>query len=192
MNWPEWIPQWIRDFSELKPHFLFGLGAIALIILILPKGASDLLGISELRSNNQGWFGISVITFSVLGMVQLWPYVSKNIRRRKTFRRATTMLDSLNGDERFLLYYCLGYNEQTVYVRYDEPAALSLCQKSLLYRSHDGRPFAWPYTVPREIWEYLQDHRREFLPEEVSSNPELIQALNDFKQNMLRELRANR
>ena len=129
---------WLReaiDAIQLKPRFLFGIFLVCMLLLGLPAAATDVLGVTALRSEIRPWIGIGALAAFSFWVVQLWPIVGKWWHRRRRQKAVIAQLDSLSDDERILLAYCIERNRLTILLsvgtrELNTPSGL--CQKGLL------------------------------------------------------------
>ena len=101
---------------------------------------------------------------------------------------AIEALNSLNKEEKFLLYYCLDRGERTVYLELAHAPTKSLCEKGIMeYKRGIKQEYAVPYTIRQPIWEHLQKIQDTFYPQSFRDDQDLQ---NGFR-NFARQMRSN-
>jgi hypothetical protein len=150
--WPDWL-----KVIQLKPRFLFGLWLLGALILFLPGGIADQLGVTEIRKNFRGWIGLGTLAAFAFWWVQLIPRFQAK-RGAKHFReRAFRSLASLSAEEWLLVAYCLNRGQQTITLEIGHRAAGALTAKGIfVMASGANNSLAWPYTMPSFLWDELR------------------------------------
>ncbi len=164
------LSDWLKVI-QLKPRYLFGLCLLGIFILFMPSNLAESFAIARIRSSHKSWIGFSTLAFFVFWLVQLWPWLKEKQEGIQLRREALKALDTLSSDERFLLAYCLDRGQRTVCLEITYPAALALCQKSLLVKADEGNIMAWPHTIPSFIWDRLQKLKQQILSETEKQDP---------------------
>lgn len=157
-----WI-DWLKVI-QLKPRFLFGFWFLGGLILFLPVGIAETLGIQEVRIGLRSWIGLATLAAFAFWLVQLYPVYQQYRARRKYREQVIRALASLSPEEWVMLGYCLDQNQQTITPSIVDSVAGALLARGLLERPGGvGNQLAWPHTIPDFLWDHLQSHRNEFL-----------------------------
>ena len=89
---------------------------------------------------------------------------AQKLRKKKEYLELVkSRLKSLSISEKKWIQYCLHHNQQTLIARAADSTGNSLANK-LLIASAEGSPMAMPFTFTDEVWQYLVDHKDDYLP----------------------------
>ncbi|HEU6449655.1 MAG TPA: super-infection exclusion protein B [Verrucomicrobiae bacterium] len=167
--WPDWL-----KVIQLKPRFLFGLWLLGAIILLSPNGIAENFGIKNIRESFRGWIGIGTLAAFAFWCVQLIPLYQTKRNNKKRRQKIIQALNSLSGEERVLLAYCVCRNQQTINLEITHRAASALVAKSMLVMASGiGNQLAWPFSIPDFLWEHLRDNPDAVLQGIAHDDPQL-------------------
>jgi hypothetical protein len=157
-----WI-DWLKVI-QLQPRFLFGFWFLGGLILFLPIGIAETLGIQEARIGLRSWIGFGTLAAFAFWLVQLYPEYQKYRAARMYRKQVIRALSALCPEEWVMLGYCLDQNQQTITPSIADSVAGALLARGLLERPTGvGTLLAWPHTIPDFVWDYLKAHRDDFL-----------------------------
>lgn len=177
--WPDWL-----KVIQLKPRFLFGLWLFGSLIIFLPSGYSNDLGITVIREHYKGWVGVATLGAFAFWVVQLIPYAQEWREKRRWRASILEFIDTLSIEERFLLAYCLYKNQRTICLNINHSAGNSLCQKGIFERADEGSILALPHTIPNFVWQRIASNRALILPEKIWNEPGITQRFKEFEDQM--------
>lgn len=177
------IPEIVAKFLDTIAKYAWAVTAVCALVLFLPNKSIDAMGLTVIRQEYLGFWWIGFIFSSVIAFSStvnrlskwLWQLYMANKRRRKILGRIV----SLNQWERKWIAYCLLYNTQTLTAQLNDPIANSLLSKGLIERG-SGSVLNLPYHMRDFVWQYVQQHRNSFLTGEQATDPQTIQALEEF------------
>lgn len=162
-----WNPiNWIIDFIKaISPFHALILLIICLTIILLPNNLAEYLAISEFRINYKTIIGIIIIVCSIFLICHLLRFVFLKLKTKigdwikinKLEKEISNILESLSYQEKLILAFCLRINSLTMYAPLGNPVILGLCSKGIMEQaSGTGLPWAWTYTIERNIWNLLK------------------------------------
>lgn len=174
---------------ELKPRYLFAVWFFGALLLLLPSYITDRFGFTAITNSYRGWIGLATLAVFTLWIVQMWSWYEERKEKGKVKSEAEAKaqaearqqeeqlaqahvealrsLSTLSAGEQRLIMYALYNNQQTVVTRFTDQAAQALRSKRLLVAAGQGDAFNFPFTIPNFVWDHLQKHKAEFLPQEV-------------------------
>jgi len=101
--------------------------------------------------------------------------------------RIISNLNGLSPQEDAWIYYCLKNNKKTLIATASKSTAVSLENKSIVYRpSGTYDILETPYTINQIAWEYLCEHKSIFCPNEKLNDRNYNDEVNEF----IRDLRS--
>lgn len=161
-----------------------------------PKWLLDKMDVSVFASSSRPTIMLVFLFSGLLYTYEKSKRISEFFKRKRTSQRKrklfeTAMISHLDGlslEEEYWIYFCPRDNTRTVYATQINPTAVSLESKGIVYRPttpHDI--LATPFTLRKEVWNYLVEHREEFCTEEQLNNAQYNAAVNAY----IRELRRD-
>jgi hypothetical protein len=178
------LPDWL-SFDSLKdivfnPRVLFVICFVGLLLLFLPATYLNYFGLTVFRDEYRKWIGLATLLTIVLLVTQfvsyIWAHMHGKRSARKSIAHRLQSLDTLTRGEWFILQHCLDRSEQTVFLSFGDPHAMSLCNKGLLKPARTGHTWNYPFTIPDFVWSHLQELRPQIIP----SDPEQLRAFREF------------
>jgi hypothetical protein len=155
---------------RLAPRILFALWLFGALVLLLPPGPANALGLDAFRTTHRQWLGLGTLGTFVLWLTNVsliiarWTKGKFDVRRRRAV--SLRALDTLNQEELLLLAYFTYRGAPTQELPLNYPPARSLVAKGLLrVTAGSGNMFAWPYIIPDFVWQELQFRRQELFPD---------------------------
>lgn len=159
---------------QLKPRFLFGMWILGALILFMPIGIAETLGIGDIRESIRPYLGLGTLAAFSFWLVQLIPHY-RTLRARQRYRaNLLRTLDSISPEAWTLLAYCLEMNQQTITLEITDRTANALRAQGILRRAGGAASIlAWPYTIHADVWEHLLRNRKEFMQNSPFTLPEV-------------------
>ncbi len=155
-------------------------------VLFTPDNAARQIGILDLRNTYKGICWIVLVLTFALWMVAAFRYISRRIfdewltrrrqareleeARRKIRESLALRLRSLDPREQMWIKCCLFYNVQTLSAAATDPTASSLHDKGIVEKGTGhaergtGHILNLAFHLPDQVWQYLLEHKEEFLP----------------------------
>jgi hypothetical protein len=178
------LSDWLK-LDSLKdvvfnPRVIFVICFVGTLLLFLPSNYLDYFGLTAFRDEYRKWIGLAtVLTFALL-VTQLGSYVWLRLHGKRSTRRERgkrlQSLETLSRGEWFILLHCLDRGEQTVFLSFGDPHAMSLCDKGLLLPAQTGHTWNFPFTIPDYVWNHLQEIKTQILP----SSPQELEAFRNL------------
>lgn len=75
-------------------------------------------------------------------------------------------LDTLSEEEHKHLCKCVEENSRTLYTTVNDAAAVSLCEKGLLYQGNLGSQMHYPFIIPDQVWNQLKKHQEKYFSDD--------------------------
>jgi hypothetical protein len=180
--WPDWL-----KVMQLKPRFLFGILLLGILILFMPLGLANTLGIGDIRNSLRPWIGLGTLSAFSFWLIQLIPKYQYFRRSRRYRAEMIRSLKSISPEEWILLAYCLERNQQTITLSIVDRYAGSLVARGILERAGGiGNQLAWPYTIPTYLWAHLLTNREQFLANAPFPESEVESRLRGLHQHICR------
>lgn len=177
----------ITDFI-IAYHGWIGLGTLGLFSLwaaLTLKAVGELLKVMWKRREDRLWFAAKEEQERKRREAERR---EEEERERQRKEEVLKHLDTLTEQERWVLTYCMERQERTVYMRIHEKVAQSLDSKGLMeMHGGVGSQWEWAFTIPTFVWDYLMEHKRKLLPDEVLQQEGFHEELDRFVEN-LREI----
>ncbi len=189
----------VAKVLEFVANYAWAVLAVCVFALVLPSDAADQLGLLNLREEYKGPLWLLAAFTGALSFAAVLRYIDDRIlgnwlaerrsRKKQAADRIHRMsmlakrLDTLNEGECAWVQYCLYHNVQTLSAERINTTAQSLLNKRLVSEG-SGNMLDLPYHVPDDVWELLQERRRDFLSEDDERNPEFERYLRDFRRSL--------
>jgi len=187
-----------KSWLELLAKSAYVVFVASAFVLFVPNQAAKQIHIDSIRDDYLGWFWIVFIASSALLARHLFytgvRLVSERTEAKRTGEKLKAAerkkqevleqrLGTLNNGERNWILYCLFHNIQTLYTRQDHRDAQSLINKRILV-SGSGNIFNLPFHIQDNVWTYLLEHRRTYLPVEWETRSDFLAAMESFEQDL--------
>lgn len=189
---------WLGKAIEFAERRAWIATAVLAFVLFVPEEPAKQLGIAAIRNQWRGYLWIALFATALLMLVGAFRYVDKRIvgwfakrledqkakkAKEEAQARLTRRLDSLNADEYGLVMLCLHRRSQSFSAKLGHVAASSLCDKRLVSRG-SGTVFNVAYHFSDDAWQYIVEHRQEFLSDEDAAKPEVQEAIKAVEYHL--------
>jgi hypothetical protein len=177
----------LAKISEVFTKYAWGVFVVCLIVILLPDGLGVSMGLKTIKGDYLGFWWIALFfSGAILGksvFLRVSEWFLRKWKDRKAMSNVIRSLYTLDHQERTWLKCCLYQNTHTLYATHMHQTANSLQNKGIVKRG-SGSILRLPFHMTDFVWEYLQDHREEFLPP-VTHTAHGEQELRRFIENLL-------
>lgn len=187
-----------KSWLELLAKSAYVVFVASAFVLFVPNQAAKQIHIDSIRDDYLGWFWIFFVASSALLARHILHKIVHLVSERteakriseklkETERRKQEVLEqrlqTLNPGENLWIYYCLYHNVQSLYTRRDHQDAQSLVNKQILVCG-SGNILKLPFHVRDDVWTYLLENRRIYLPAEWEDQDDFRKAMANFERNL--------
>ncbi len=177
----------LAKIAEMFTKYAWGVFVACLIVILLPDGLGVSMGLKTIKGDYLGFWWIALFFSGAIWVKSVFLRVSAWFLQTRKDRRAKSniirSLYFLDYQEQMWLRCCIYKNTQTLCATNMHQTANSLQNKGIVTRG-SGSILGLPFHITDFVWEYLQDHREEFLPIEIhAAHGE--QELRRFMENLL-------
>lgn len=177
----------ISKILESVAKYAWGVFVVCLFVILLPVDSLKYLGMETIKLDYLGfwWLGLifsaAIWSSSIFSRLANWYY---RIRKKSTNKAIIIKrLRTLDQSEYMWIVYCLLNNVQTLSATAIHQTANSLLNKGIVTQG-SGSILNLPFHIQDFIWEYLQEHREDFLPQELSNDKDKLQILDSFVRSL--------
>ncbi len=170
----------ISTILEAVAKYAWGVFFVCLFVILLPTDTSKSLGLEKIKLDYLGFCWLGLI-FSATICVSNWFSEIRGKARQKAV--IIKRLRTLDLSEYKWIAYCLFHNVQTLSATAINQTANSLLNKGIITQG-SGNILSLPFHIRDFVWEYLRDHKEDFLPREVRDNPETMLKLKAFADSL--------
>lgn len=177
----------ISKILEAIAKYAWGVFVVCLFVILLPGDTSKSLGLEKLKLDYLGFWWLGLIFSAAIwgGSIfsQITDWLSESRKRAKQKAVVINRLRTLDRSEHMWIAYCLFHNVQTLSATTINQTANSLVNKGIVTQG-SGSVLSLPFHICDFVWEYLQGHKGDFLPQEIRDDPNKVLILEDFATSL--------
>lgn len=177
----------LSKILESVAKYAWGVFVVCLFIILLPPTESQTMGLEKIKQDYLGFWWIGLIFSATIWCGSIFSHIVSwfSEARERASRKSTVIkrLNTLDPSEYKWVAYCLLHNVQTLSTTAINQTANSLLNKGVVTQG-TGHMLNLPFHIRDFVWDYLQNHREEFLPREVRDDPDKVYILESFAADL--------
>ncbi len=176
----------LSKILEFSAKYAWAVFVMVAFVLFVPEDALKQLGLEHMAAQYKGYFWLALVFTGTLSVGAVFTYLDKKVfndlliqrkaqkkkqkKRKEYLEVIRTRLNALDDRELAWIKYSLFFNVQTLSAELTDITAQSLVNKGIVSQG-SGSLFNCGYHIPNEVWEYLLQHRHDFLSDDEVNNP---------------------
>lgn len=177
----------ILKIIEAIAKYALGVFAVCLFVIILPENTAKSIGLETIKMEHLGYWWLGLIFSGAIWVSSIIPKLGKwysGYRAKVSLMKAVIRrLYTLDSIEKEWIRYCLLENVQTLNAPQINPTANSLVDKGVLSQG-TGDILSLPFHINDFVWEYLQNHKDDFLLPSLIEDNEFVRNLKEFPKSL--------